>query len=280
MVVYRYIDKDTEQIKYVGIVHGITRTLRQRVYEHKKYDEWPSTADWKIEYIEMPNGSRTDAEYLEAHLISLYGTHEWHNKAKSGWGVSDYLPKDFEWRLYDDSKPKVIKVEKQSNNIERNKIKLEKLEKLYSLIESYKEEERVANFSEQIKKCFHENKFETCGVSGYVRMRVKGEIESAHIFKDCNYKDRCRGKFDNLMPYVIDVSNSSDYDGVNNIEFTIHRSVKDSIDNSVSRADVIRKICIKKAIKIFKCSDEVANYMIKEIEMQERIDQTMEAFSL
>ena len=35
-VVYRYIDENDGVIKYVGIVYGNSRTLEQRVKEHRK----------------------------------------------------------------------------------------------------------------------------------------------------------------------------------------------------------------------------------------------------
>lgn len=54
----------------------------------------------RIQYITV--NSRTDAEYIESHLISLYGTDKWYNKSKSGYGVSSFLPKEFKWLDYND----------------------------------------------------------------------------------------------------------------------------------------------------------------------------------
>lgn len=100
--VYRYIDPEDNIIKYVGIVYGETRTLQQRINEHKKYDNWCKNKKWIIEYIESDISTRTDAEYFESHYISLYRTDKWFNSSKSGWGISNFLPdKSDEWLIYD-----------------------------------------------------------------------------------------------------------------------------------------------------------------------------------
>lgn len=98
--IYRYTDLSDNIIKYVGIVWGKSRTLKQRIHEHKK-EWWYKNTSWKIEYINADIDSRTDAEYFESHYISLYGTDKYFNSAKSGWGVSKYLPdREKEWRCY------------------------------------------------------------------------------------------------------------------------------------------------------------------------------------
>lgn len=88
--IYRYTDKEDGIIKYVGIIWGKTRTLTQRVNEHKR-DDWHKGKNWKIETLEIENLSHTDAEYMEAHYIALYGTWKWYNKAKTGWGISRFI---------------------------------------------------------------------------------------------------------------------------------------------------------------------------------------------
>ena len=100
--VYRYIDKEDNIIKYVGIVWGTKATIQDRIRQHKAYDEWCKNGDWHIEYIEKNINTRTDAEYWEAHLISLYGTDNYFNKSKSGWGISSFLPDiEHEWKTID-----------------------------------------------------------------------------------------------------------------------------------------------------------------------------------
>lgn len=91
--IYRYTDCNDGIIKYVGIVWSNNRTLKQRIKEHE-HDYWYSKGDWTIEYLEKDINSRTDAEYIESHLISLYHTNEWYNNTKSKWGISSYIDID------------------------------------------------------------------------------------------------------------------------------------------------------------------------------------------
>lgn len=100
--VYIYIDKNDEIIKYVGIVWSDNRTLAQRIKEHKINDEWCTGREWRIEYIKTPITNRTDAEYFEAHYVSLFGTDKWYNIRKAGWGISDYLPTRSDWANIED----------------------------------------------------------------------------------------------------------------------------------------------------------------------------------
>ena len=60
--VYRYTDIEDGVIKYVGIVWSDKRELAQRIYEHSLYDWWCQDTLWKIEYIETPINTRTDAK--------------------------------------------------------------------------------------------------------------------------------------------------------------------------------------------------------------------------
>ena len=99
--VYRFKDNEDNIFKYIGIVWGKTRTLAQRINEHLKYDDWCQGKKWTIEYIEENINTRTDAEYFEAHFVSLYGTDKYYNKAKAGWGVSSFLPnRENDWVEY------------------------------------------------------------------------------------------------------------------------------------------------------------------------------------
>lgn len=103
--VYRYIDNSDGIIKYIGIVWSENRTLQQRIYEHEKNDNWCKNGDFTIEYIEENINSRTDAEFFEAHYISLYGTDKYFNISKGGWGISSFLPnRENDWKKYDKDK--------------------------------------------------------------------------------------------------------------------------------------------------------------------------------
>lgn len=97
--VYRYRDINDGIIKYVGIVWSDNRTLSQRVKEHEK-DDWYSKGNWWIEYANVDIKSRTDAEYIESHLIAHYGTDKWFNKSKSGWGESSFVGKIDKWKPF------------------------------------------------------------------------------------------------------------------------------------------------------------------------------------
>lgn len=100
--IYRYTDLADNIIKYVGIVWSDNRTLKQRLYEHSKNDEWCKNGNFKIEYIKVK--SRTDAEFLEAHYISLYHTDKYYNDSKSEWGISSFVPyKESDWKEYNDN---------------------------------------------------------------------------------------------------------------------------------------------------------------------------------
>lgn len=100
--IYRYTDLEDNTIKYIGIVWSENRTLEQRINEHAKYDDWCKNKKWKIEYLYENINTRTDAEYLEAHYISLYETDKYFNIKKAGWGVSSFIQNKDEddWRLY------------------------------------------------------------------------------------------------------------------------------------------------------------------------------------
>ena len=49
--VYRYIDRNDMQIKYVGI----TNDIHGRDGQHRNGDDWYSYGDWLLEYFEVPN---------------------------------------------------------------------------------------------------------------------------------------------------------------------------------------------------------------------------------
>ena len=72
-VVYRYIDLNDNNIKYVGIVWSGNRTLKQRVEEHYNNDSWCDRGHWRIEYVLRDVNTRTDAEYLEENYNNKSG---------------------------------------------------------------------------------------------------------------------------------------------------------------------------------------------------------------
>lgn len=99
--VYRYIDENDGIIKYVGIVYK--RMIDVRIKAHASVDDWRDKGNWRVEYFECEN--RSVAEAFESHLISLYGTDKYYNKAKKCWGINKYLP-DVEswWQTYSESR--------------------------------------------------------------------------------------------------------------------------------------------------------------------------------
>jgi hypothetical protein len=96
-VVYRYIDVTDNIIKYVGIT--TLKRLAARESMHRSQDIWRCKGLWRIEYFTCNN--KSEAEAFESHLIALYDTGKYYNKAKTGWGLNQYLP-DIEdkWILY------------------------------------------------------------------------------------------------------------------------------------------------------------------------------------
>lgn len=102
--VYRYVDASTNVVKYVGIVYK--SSLERRIVAHMNNDNWANDACWRVEYFECEN--RSEAEAFESHLIALYETWRYYNKAKCDWGQNRFLP-DIEksWKVavlpkYDD----------------------------------------------------------------------------------------------------------------------------------------------------------------------------------
>ena len=125
--VYRYRDKKDGIIKYVGIVWSNNRTLFQRIKEHER-DDWYKKSEWYIEYISENITTRTDAEYFEAHYISLYKTDQYYNIKKSGWGVSNYLPERNDWtRINIDILNSIIELKCENNCLKSKIIELKKL---------------------------------------------------------------------------------------------------------------------------------------------------------
>ena len=84
--VYRYKDMIDGKYKYIGIVKGDTlKCLERRIKQHRK-DDWMRFSEYLVTYIEV--ASICDAESIEGHLIALYETYNYYNKAKKNWGLS------------------------------------------------------------------------------------------------------------------------------------------------------------------------------------------------
>jgi len=91
--VYRYIDTDDRIVKYIGIVYK--EDLDRRLNAHLCCDDWCKSGNWDIEYFECQN--RSEAEAFESHLIAVYETWKYYNKAKANWGVNRFLPNVENW---------------------------------------------------------------------------------------------------------------------------------------------------------------------------------------
>lgn len=101
--VYKYIDKSDGIVKYVGIVcREGNDALKKRIKEHLNADEWASTHNWFLEYIEVK--TKGDAHALEGHFIAYYKSYEWFNKAKSDYGLLSFINSEsFEWKKFDEN---------------------------------------------------------------------------------------------------------------------------------------------------------------------------------
>lgn len=97
--VYRFIDQQDGLVKYIGIVFGKNRSLKQRTAEHLRYDKWCNKKSWIVEYLEVSN--RSEAESLESHFISLYQTGKYYNKAKNDWGINKIIStSELHWKTF------------------------------------------------------------------------------------------------------------------------------------------------------------------------------------
>ena len=52
-IVYRYINKETKRIEYIGIVYSDKKVLLDRVVEHSKEKKFQDK-EWKIQYFGIP----------------------------------------------------------------------------------------------------------------------------------------------------------------------------------------------------------------------------------
>lgn len=121
--IYRYIDLADEIIKYVGVVWGKTRTLKDRIREHSKED-WCRVRKWRIEYISENIDNRAEAEAFETHYINMFGTGSYYNIRKVGQGINKFLPdRSKDWVEY--NPVGILKNEKIKQNTELKKINCE-----------------------------------------------------------------------------------------------------------------------------------------------------------
>lgn len=99
--VYKYTNKETNEIDYVGIVWSENRKLSKRIKEHSKYDEI-NLEKYDVYYFEVE--TKADAEVWEGHLITYYETQKRLNKSKSNWGLCTFLKgkeDSIEWIKYE-----------------------------------------------------------------------------------------------------------------------------------------------------------------------------------
>lgn len=93
--IYKYVNKETEAVEYVGIIKSDSN-FPGRFEQHER-DPWYVKDKYDIYFSEVE--TQTDAEALEGHFISLYGSNKYHNKAKTGWGECSFAPL-VTWKKY------------------------------------------------------------------------------------------------------------------------------------------------------------------------------------
>lgn len=97
--IYKYVNCKTQDVEYVGIINKDSNFPRR--FDQHKRDAWYEPFKYDIYYAQVQ--SQTDAEALEGHFISFYGSDKYHNKAKTGWGECSFAP-EIEWKKFDDAK--------------------------------------------------------------------------------------------------------------------------------------------------------------------------------
>lgn len=117
--VYKYVDLNDGETKYVGIVNGHNiKDLRKRIREHKS-DEWVNN-DFMIYYLVVEN--KTDAEFLESAFISYYRTGDFYNISKARWGDTRLVDlRSFKWKQFVEEPQERYVQNKQSNIISQHK---------------------------------------------------------------------------------------------------------------------------------------------------------------
>lgn len=138
--VYRYKDMWTNEIHYVGIVWSKTRKLDTRISEHYRNDEWCTDGCYIVEVLDVPVNTCIDAEYYEAHYISLYDTGRFYNKSKTNLGISSLIPdNEDKWKYYGISFPMKIEIKKKYDKLYKeieDKSQFDKFDYFYIFINS------------------------------------------------------------------------------------------------------------------------------------------------
>ena len=101
--VYKYINKETNEVDYVGIIWGKNRKLKRRIFEHESQDDL-ILKNYDVYYFNVK--TRFDAEVWEGHLITHYGTKERLNKSKATWGLCTFLKgqeDSIDWIKYEEN---------------------------------------------------------------------------------------------------------------------------------------------------------------------------------
>lgn len=175
--VYRYKDMWTNEIHYVGIVWSKTRKLDTRISEHYKNDKWCTDGCYIVEILDVPVNTRIDAEYYEAHYISLYDTGRFYNKSKTNLGVSSLIPdNEDKWKYYGISFPMERENKKKYDKLHKeidDKSQLDKFDYFYISINSedgydasiFKTKKRKSSFDD-VYKLLKEEIPETYGCFG------------------------------------------------------------------------------------------------------------------
>ena len=94
--IYKYVNKETDDVEYVGIIKADSNFPRR--FDQHKSDSWYKPNKYTIYYSAVE--SQTDAEALEGHFISLYESYKFHNKAKDKWGICSFAP-EVSWEEYE-----------------------------------------------------------------------------------------------------------------------------------------------------------------------------------
>lgn len=143
--IYKYVDKETNEVVYVGKAINI----RKRLYEHVYLgdaSEWFGETGYEVYTIETKN--RTDADILETAMISYYKPK--YNKFKMYGSVQTIIDLDSvmkEWKLYE---PKYKKREQIKKISERKKIC--SIEEVFEYLDSLKGKKLFKDQKQEIQR--------------------------------------------------------------------------------------------------------------------------------
>lgn len=205
--VYKYIDKEDNIVKYVGI----TKDLDARIKSHK-LDDWVKKSDYKIQYIEL--NIRADCEYLEGCFISYYKTYNYYNKAKKEWGEGELFdPTKYIWMDYVSEKDKKLN---ELNDTRRRINSIQNLinEKVYELEEL---EIKKSDLQKKIEEVKQYNDILNCGIEKY------------YLFEKFPFNVNDIILFYKIFPYDYETKFNSvltDYNGKIAVNYTISNTDK------------------------------------------------------